>query len=89
MDLKQPATILIILGVTDDLAAKKILPALFNLHSKAALAKHFKIIGFGRKPHTTETFKSYLSEVITKRLPDSREASIASFATSADYVRNL
>lgn len=87
MDLKKPATILVILGVTGDLAAKKILPALFNLHSKNALPEQFKIVEFGRKPYTSETFPSYIIETVRKRLPLSDPEALASFAAKVDYVQ--
>lgn len=87
MSVTPQATILVILGITGDLAAIKILPALFNLQRKNALPENFKIVGFGRKPYTTETFGPYLESVITKRLPDADAVDIKSFLARVEYVQ--
>ncbi len=87
MENTTPATILVILGVTGDLAAKKILPALFNLHHKQELPEQFKIVGFGRKPYTSETFAPYVTEVILKRLPNAPIVKIQEFTSHIDYVQ--
>ncbi len=86
MEQSQPATILIILGVTGDLAAKKILPALYNLHRKQALPEQFKIVGFGRKP-LSETFKTYTTDTIKQRLGESSPAELQSFTGLLHYVQ--
>ncbi len=49
--MQQPTTI-IILGITGDLAQKKILPALYDLYIKKELPEKTQIVGFSRKPET-------------------------------------
>lgn len=87
MELKKTATILTILGITGDLAAIKTLPALFNLTKSGVLPENFKIVGFGRKPFTTETFIPYVVEKLQKRLPNETSDAIAQFASTIDYVQ--
>jgi glucose-6-phosphate 1-dehydrogenase len=65
---KPPATILTILGVTGDLTAKKIIPALYNLLEKNQLAGNFHIVGFGRREFTQEAFKKYFEETLKLKI---------------------
>lgn len=80
-------TILIVLGVTGDLAAKKILPAIYNLHRKGELPEQFRLVGFGRKPYTTQTFQPYVTEVIKRRLSDAEDQSLQNFLANCSYVQ--
>lgn len=49
--------IFVLFGATGDLAARKIIPALHQLHEKGALAESFRVIGTGRSEYTTETYR--------------------------------
>ncbi len=80
-------TILTILGITGDLAAIKTLPALFNLQKSGALPEHFKLVGFGRKPFTSETFTPYVVEKLQKRLPKETVEALTEFAKKIDYMQ--
>jgi glucose-6-phosphate 1-dehydrogenase len=62
-----PPTILVILGITGDLAAKKILPALSNLSSRGQLPPQFKIVGFGRREWTDADLQKYAEETLIER----------------------
>ncbi len=55
---------LIIFGITGNLAALKLLPALYDLAKNDLLPHDFKIIGVGRKPFTKETFEAYVHEIL-------------------------
>lgn len=66
MEQKNIPTILVILGVTGDLAAKKIIPALFNLYEKEQLPKLFSIVGYGRRPWKDSDVQAYVLEVMAK-----------------------
>lgn len=86
--MKNPqATILVIMGITGDLAAKKILPALFDLHQQGALPQKFRIVGFGRKPFTSESFSPVVTEAVLKRIPNSDNTKLKEFSNSIDYVQ--
>ncbi len=53
-------TILVILGATGDLAARKISPALFSLHRRGLLPDNFKVLGLARRKLTDTTFQGYI-----------------------------
>lgn len=48
-------TVIIIFGVTGDLARRKLIPALFNNYLKGRLPDNLKIVGVGRREWTDET----------------------------------
>jgi glucose-6-phosphate 1-dehydrogenase len=52
-----PPTTIVIFGATGDLAARKLLPALYNLAARKALADDVRIVGVGRKPMTDEAYR--------------------------------
>jgi len=55
-------TIFIILGITGDLAGRKLLPALLNLYVKKELPQKFAIVGFSRRPLNRAEFRSFIRE---------------------------
>jgi glucose-6-phosphate 1-dehydrogenase len=60
-------TILIILGITGDLAAKKILPAIFNLYLKGQLPGQFRLVGFGRRNWQDQDLRNYVETILSSR----------------------
>ena len=52
-----PATAIIIFGASGDLAARKLLPAIYNLKMDKLLPEDFYIIGFGRTALADESFR--------------------------------
>jgi glucose-6-phosphate 1-dehydrogenase len=56
-----PAAI-VIFGATGDLAARKIIPALYNLDRSGRFHAASRVIGVGRRPMTTEFFRGSLAE---------------------------
>jgi glucose-6-phosphate 1-dehydrogenase len=85
---KQP-TILVILGVTGDLAAKKILPALFNSFVKGELPPKFTIVGFGRREYNDHSFQVYVKETVQKRIHPSGTGKLDEFAKLFTYQQGL
>ncbi len=63
---KKSPTVLVALGATGDLMAKKIIPALHHLYRKKKLPKLFQIVGFARRPLTDTQFQSYVAKVLKK-----------------------
>ncbi|MES2014727.1 MAG: glucose-6-phosphate dehydrogenase [Patescibacteria group bacterium] len=59
-------TSLIIFGATGDLAAKKVIPALFYLFEKEKLPHNFSIIGVSRRDMGQGEFKELVAGIITK-----------------------
>src|SRR5689334_20732838 len=57
MKLEPPADQdIIIVGASGDLAHRKLLPALYNLHVDGLLPRKGKIIGYARRPMSDEEF---------------------------------
>jgi len=50
----------IVFGATGDLFARKIIPSLYFLYTKKKIPETFLTIGFGRHPHTTDTFREHI-----------------------------
>lgn len=57
-----PMTSYVLFGITGDLAAKKILPALADLFEKNLLPQPFTIIGVSRKNLTTEDLRAQIDQ---------------------------
>lgn len=47
---------IIIFGGTGDLAYRKLLPALYNLHCLGLLPEDYKIVGVGRRDYSKEDY---------------------------------
>ncbi len=58
--------ILVIFGVTGDLTARKLMPALYNLAKEGLLPLHFTCVGFARRDKTDELFRSEMKEAVQK-----------------------
>ncbi len=54
-----PCTIAIF-GATGDLAGRKLVPALFNLHQRGLMAENFTILGIGRQEMTDEAYRELI-----------------------------
>ncbi len=63
-------TILIILGITGDLAKKKILPALEHLAGIGVLPERFEVVGFSRRPWQDEDLRDYVSSMLPSAKPE-------------------
>ncbi|MFH1018821.1 MAG: glucose-6-phosphate dehydrogenase [Pseudomonadota bacterium] len=64
--------VLVIFGVTGDLAARKLVPALYNLKLDRALPESMFVLGVGRKPHEiSDLRKKFLSSAnqFSRRTP--------------------
>lgn len=57
---------LVIFGARGDLAARKLFPALWNLHRRALLHERSKIIACARTPMTTDEYRTLLREELSK-----------------------
>lgn len=77
-------TILVILGATGDLTARKIAPALFNLHEKKKLPGRFRVVGTARRPLSDEDFREHLKDDLAKH-GLSRGGALSSFLDAFSY----
>jgi len=57
---------LVIFGGAGDLAHRKLLPALYNLHVDGLLPPRTAIVGVGRKPMTDEAYREFAKDGITR-----------------------
>jgi glucose-6-phosphate 1-dehydrogenase len=58
--------VLVIFGVTGDLTARKLLPALYNLTREGQLPSHFACVGFARREKTNEQFREEMLSAVSK-----------------------
>jgi glucose-6-phosphate 1-dehydrogenase len=78
--------LLVIFGASGDLTARKLLPALFNLHMRNLLPEHFGILGAARTAYTDEEFRTSASEHIKLSGNQVDEAALNSFIEHIFYV---
>lgn len=64
MDYRDKSLVLVIFGITGDLAKRKLLPALYHLHSKKLLPENFKIVGISRSEVHVDTIYEPVKERI-------------------------
>ena len=55
---------LIIFGITGNLSQIKVIPSLYDLQERGVFPENISIIGVGRKPFTSESFKQYFHDVL-------------------------
>ncbi len=82
-----PAVAFVIFGVTGDLAARKLLPALYQLHCQGALNDESVIVGFGRSELDDEGLRAQLSRSMAEFAGEYDEAAWQALATRIHYVR--
>ncbi|RRN77558.1 glucose-6-phosphate dehydrogenase, partial [Pseudoxanthomonas sp. SGD-10] len=63
---KQQPTIFTIFGGTGDLAARKLIPALYNLYLDNHMPEQFTIVGLGRTEHSNESYREVLLDGLNK-----------------------
>ena len=56
--------VMVIFGASGDLTHRKLIPALYNLAVDGLLPKDFAVIGFARKPKTSEEFRAEMAEAV-------------------------
>ncbi len=59
-------TVLVIFGVTGDLAARKLLPAVYNLAHEGALPERFRLVGYGRRPLGDDGMRAALRDAVER-----------------------
>ena len=57
-------TSIIIFGASGDLTQRKLIPSLFNLYCKGRMPKLFRIVGYGSREFTDQSFREHLKEGI-------------------------
>jgi len=80
-------TVFVIFGASGDLAWRKLVPALFNLHLDHRLPDKFAVIGVARSEMSDESFREHLREGIDKF--SRRGKADTSWLTFAQNIRYL
>ena len=83
MNIQSAPTIFIIMGITGDLAQKKILPSLYDLFVQKKLPEKLAIIGFSRRNFS----KNDIDDFISKTLSKVEETKLKSFLAIFSYVQ--
>lgn len=58
--------VVVIFGVTGDLAHRKLVPALYNLSVDGLLPANFNLIGFARREYSDESFRAEFKDSVSK-----------------------
>ncbi len=80
-------TILVVLGATGDLMAKKIVPALFNLHQKKKLPRKFQLVGVSRREWGDDDLKKHLRAILDVKVGNAPASAVKSFLNLVTYHR--
>lgn len=80
--------VMIIFGITGDLAKRLLIPTLCNLGSNGLLDETFCIVGIGRKPFTTESLQDEMQKNIQEFVQDPNALKFGqTLAKRISYVR--
>jgi glucose-6-phosphate 1-dehydrogenase len=81
-------TDIVIFGATGDLARRKLLPGLYNLHRKGRLPAGVRVVGVGRRDWNADRFREVAAEGVRDLAGRSTEsADWSRFAELLEYVR--
>jgi glucose-6-phosphate 1-dehydrogenase len=78
-------TIFIIFGITGDLAARKLLPALLGLYVKKMLPKRFAIVGITRRSFSREEFRQSIRSHMHIKQHEFKEEDVKHFLDHFSY----
>ncbi|MDO8557321.1 MAG: glucose-6-phosphate dehydrogenase [Candidatus Jorgensenbacteria bacterium] len=78
-------TIMVVLGATGDLMAKKIVPALFHLHKEQALPSRFRLVGVSRRNWQDSDFKKHVKSIIGDAIPKAARLARNGFLNLTSY----
>ncbi|OGV50449.1 MAG: glucose-6-phosphate dehydrogenase [Lentisphaerae bacterium GWF2_52_8] len=76
----------VIFGASGDLAARKLLPALFSLEQRKLLHDESHIIGCARTPLTDEVFRENARRAILERFTKANPAELEKFLGKLSYI---
>lgn len=79
---------LILFGATGDLAMRKLIPALYNIHTEGAWPEGSRLIAVARRDHSREEYISFLNENARPNISDEllAKGSWEKFSENIDYV---
>jgi glucose-6-phosphate 1-dehydrogenase len=76
---------LVVLGVTGDLMARKLSPALLSLFTKGKLPKNFNIVGFSRRDWKDETLREHIKTQLSKHSREVPASQVNKFLKLLSY----
>jgi glucose-6-phosphate 1-dehydrogenase len=82
-----PRCAFVIFGISGDLAARKLLPALFTLHDEGALHPDSQIIGYARSDFNDESLRQKMKEAVHKFSKNFDETLWSQLESRIHYVR--
>lgn len=82
-----PRCAFVIFGISGDLAARKLMPALFTLHLEGALHPESHIVGYARSDYSDESLRQKLKEALQHYAKDFDEAQWNKLEPRIHYVR--
>lgn len=77
---------LVLFGATGDLAARKLIPALFSLHCAKMLPAKTYALYVGRTPMAEEAFRAKAGAAVKKAYPAAKAEELASFLARGRYL---
>ena len=83
---KAPRCAFVIFGMTGDLTARKLMPALYQLHLNGALDPETDIVGFARSDLDDDGLRAKMKEALEKYVDDFDEAKWDELAPRLSYV---
>jgi len=87
MNGRAPSCAFVIFGVTGDLSARKLLPAIYRLHLAGVLAADTAVVGFARSNLTDDALRSELREAVRTSVPEFDETAWETLAPRISYQR--
>ena len=83
LEISPAPCVLVLFGATGDLARRKLIPSLFQLHARDLLHATSRIVGCGRSKHDNDAFR----DIIAKALPNAPAPLRDAFLARVSYVR--
>lgn len=82
-------TVFVILGITGDLASRKLIPALLELYAKRLLPKRFAVVGFSRRVFSREEFREFIRARMNVKFGQYHEEDIKHFLDHMSYEQGM
>ena len=83
--MTQTPTILVVLGATGDLMAKKIVPAVFHLYKEGNLPEKFRLLGVSRRDWHDEEFQKHVKAILDVKVPNASLRDVDAFLKIVSY----
>ncbi len=80
-------TTIVILGITGDLAKRKLIPALWHLFANGYLPDEFFIVGFARREWSDADWRTHVEEILKEKMTNAGADMKENFLKRLSYVR--